>query len=54
MDPGGQPSDKLITFQVEKGYTIDQLADWAGTSARMIIDVHRHKLADVTDLGPAV
>lgn len=43
-----------ITYQVEKGYPVHQIADWAGTSERMIIDVYRHKLTDVTDLGPAV
>jgi integrase len=42
-----------ITFQVEKGYPVHQIADWAGTSER-IIDVYRHKLTDATDLGPAL
>ena len=42
-----------ITFQVERGYPVHQIADWAGTSERMIIDVYRHKLTDVIDLGPS-
>ncbi len=42
-----------ITFQVEKGYPVHQIADWAGTSERMIIEVYRHKLTDVLDLGPS-
>jgi integrase len=42
-----------ITFQVERGHTVHQIADWAGTSERMILDVYRHKLDDVSDLGPS-
>lgn len=40
-----------ITLQVEKGHPIEKIADWAGTSERMIWDVYRHKLEHVTDLG---
>ena len=42
-----------ITFQVEKCYPVHQIADWAGTSERIIIDVYRHKMTDVIDLGPS-
>lgn len=42
-----------ITYQVEKGYPVHRIADWAGTSEPMIIDVYRHKLDEITDLGPS-
>ncbi len=42
-----------ITLQVERGHPVHRIADWAGTSERMIADVYRHKLDVVTDLtGP--
>ncbi len=56
IEPGVSGYDlrhTAITFQVEKGHTVHQIADWAGTSERMIIDVYRHKLNDITDLGPS-
>ena len=40
-----------ITLQVERGLPAHKIADWAGTSERMIADVYRHKLAIVSDLG---
>ncbi len=40
-----------ITLQVERGHPAHKIADWAGTSERMIADVYRHKLDVVTDLG---
>ena len=43
-----------ISFQAEAGYSAWQIADWAGTSERMIADVYRHKLTDASPLGPAV
>lgn len=41
-----------ITLQVENGHPAYKIADWAGTSERMIADVYRHKLDEVSDLGP--
>ncbi len=41
-----------ITFQVVNGHPAYRVADWAGTSERMIADVYRHKLDPVSDLGP--
>jgi len=41
-----------ITLQVENGHSAHKVADWAGTSERMIADVYRHKLDEVSDLGP--
>lgn len=41
-----------IALRVERGLPPYQIADWAGTSERMIADVYRHKLDAVTDLGP--
>jgi site-specific recombinase XerC len=42
-----------ITRQCEAGYTTREIADWAGTSERMIIEVYRHKLGGASPLGPA-
>ncbi|MGH1493557.1 MAG: tyrosine-type recombinase/integrase [Acidimicrobiales bacterium] len=36
-----------ISLQAERGLSPWQIADWAGTSERMICDVYRHKLSDV-------
>jgi integrase len=41
-----------ITLQVERRRPLHLIADWAGTSERMIMDVYRHKIEDVSDLGP--
>ncbi len=41
-----------ITLQVENGHQAHRIADWAGTSERMIADVYRHKLSEIMDLGP--
>lgn len=41
-----------ITLQAEAGHSAWQIADWAGTSERMITDVYRHKLAETSPLGP--
>ena len=41
-----------ITLQVERGHAPHRIADWAGTSERMIADVYRHKIDFVSDLGP--
>lgn len=43
-----------ITLQAEAGHSAWAIADWAGTSERMIADVYRHKLSDASRLGPAV
>jgi integrase len=40
-----------ITLMIENGHPVYRVADWAGTSERMIWDVYRHLLDDVTDLG---
>ncbi len=39
-----------ITLQVERGHPAHKIADWAGTSERMIADVYRHNLRPVADL----
>ena len=41
-----------ITFQIDAGHDTWQVADWAGTSERMIEMVYRHRLSRVTQLGP--
>ena len=41
-----------ITLQAEAGHPAWQIADWAGTSERMITEVYRHRLQDVASLGP--
>ncbi len=41
-----------ISIQAEAGHAAFHIADWAGTSERMISGVYRHKLVDVVDLGP--
>ena len=40
-----------ITLQVERGHPVHKIADWAGTSERMIAEVYRHQLDVVSDLG---
>ncbi len=41
-----------ITHQIEAGYSASQVADWAGTSERMIYKHYRHKLREVVDVNP--
>ena len=41
-----------ITFQVDAGHEKWRVADWAGTSERMIEEVYRHKLGRIAELGP--
>lgn len=41
-----------ITFQAERGYSAWEIADWAGTSERMVYDVYRHKLGGVVAVEP--
>lgn len=41
-----------ISHQIEAGYSASQVADWAGTSERMIYMHYRHKLRDVVDVTP--
>jgi len=41
-----------ITLQADAGHPAWQIADWAGTSERMITEVYRHRLHDVSPLGP--
>lgn len=43
-----------ITFQVEAGNEAWQVADWAGTSVRMVEDIYRHRLHEVARLRPVV
>ncbi len=42
-----------ISLQAEAGHSAWQIADWAGTSEKMISDVYRHKLTTISTLGPA-
>lgn len=41
-----------ITFQLDAGHEAWRVADWAGTSERMIEEIYRHRLTRVSDLGP--
>ncbi|MGH1493649.1 MAG: tyrosine-type recombinase/integrase [Acidimicrobiales bacterium] len=41
-----------ITHQIEAGRSVSQVADWAGTSERMIYKHYRHKIREVIDLEP--
>ncbi len=43
-----------ISLQAEAGHAAWQIADWAGTSERMITDVYRHRLQAVSPLGPSI
>ncbi len=43
-----------VTLQAEAGHSAWAIADWAGTSERMIADVYRHKLMDASPLDPAI
>ncbi|MCP4963719.1 MAG: site-specific integrase, partial [bacterium] len=56
IDPAASGYDlrhTAITFQIEKETPVHRVADWAGTSERMIWDVYRHLLSEVTDVGPS-
>ncbi|MFV0523542.1 MAG: hypothetical protein ACK5RL_03485 [Acidimicrobiales bacterium] len=41
-----------ITLQVDAGHEAWEVADWAGTSVRMVEDVYRHRLHTVAALRP--
>ncbi|MEM7324541.1 MAG: tyrosine-type recombinase/integrase [Actinomycetota bacterium] len=41
-----------ISFQADAGHSAWAIADWAGTSERMIADVYRHKLVGTSLLSP--
>ena len=41
-----------ITHQIEAGHPASVVADWAGTSERMIYQHYRHQLREVVDLRP--
>ncbi len=38
-----------ITYQIKAGWTANQVAEWAGTSVRMIYKHYRHKLAEISE-----
>ena len=40
-----------ITFQLDACHESWKVADWAGTSERMIEQIYRHRLTRVSDLG---
>ncbi|MEM7352723.1 MAG: site-specific integrase [Acidobacteriota bacterium] len=42
-----------ITFQLEAGHPAWKVADWAGTSERMIEQIYRHRISRVASIGPA-
>jgi integrase len=42
-----------ITSQREAGHDAAQVADWAGTSERMVNEIYRHRLKVISDLRPA-
>jgi integrase len=39
-----------ISLQAEAGHNAWQIADWAGTSERMITEVYRHQLGNIAPL----
>lgn len=41
-----------ITLQLDAGHDVRRVADWAGTSERMIEEIYRHRLTRVAELGP--
>jgi integrase len=41
-----------IALMIMNGHPVYRVADWAGTSERMISEVYRHQLARVSDLTP--
>ncbi|MGB5756662.1 MAG: site-specific integrase [Acidimicrobiales bacterium] len=41
-----------ITHQVEAGHPVAHVADWAGTSEKMIYEHYRHQIRDVVSLAP--
>jgi pimeloyl-ACP methyl ester carboxylesterase len=41
-----------ITHQIESGRSATQVADWAGTSERMIYKHYRHKLREIVEVDP--
>ncbi|MEM9615682.1 MAG: hypothetical protein AAF962_23110 [Actinomycetota bacterium] len=41
-----------ITFQLDQGAEIWEVADWAGTSERMIELIYRHRTSRVSKLAP--
>lgn len=54
-DPAISPYElrhTAITIQANAGHNAWQIADWAGTSERMICDVYRHQLTEVAELLP--
>ncbi len=42
-----------ISFQADAGKSSWEIADWAGTSERMIAETYRHQLKAIPDLTPA-
>ena len=55
IDPPINPYElrhTAISIQAEAGNPAFQIADWAGTSERMISDIYRHKLQEISVLGP--
>ena len=55
IDPPVTPYElrhTAISLQADVGHAAFLIADWAGTSERMISDVYRHRLGTVTRLGP--
>lgn len=40
-----------ITLQLDAGSAAWRVADWAGTSERMIEQIYRHRLTRVSELG---
>jgi integrase len=40
-----------ITFQLDAGHESWQVADWAGTSERMIAEIYRHRLTRVASIS---
>ncbi len=43
-----------ISFRCDAGHDTVEVVDWAGTSARMIEEIYRHRLHDVSKLSSAV
>ncbi len=41
-----------ISQQIEAGHNLTQVADWAGTSVKMIQQHYRHKLKEISIIPP--
>lgn len=47
-----EPRHTAIAHHIEAGHPASVVADWAGTSERMIYKYYRHQLREIVDLSP--